>query len=55
MLNFKNIICVDKVLNEYVRGFMIDKVVYDFRGISDMDRLFEEINKIEVIKRLVKP
>jgi hypothetical protein len=55
MLNFKNIICVDKVLNEYIRCFMPEKVVYDFRGISDMDRLFEEINKIEVIKRLVKP
>lgn len=51
MLGYRKILGVDKVLNEHVRPHL-EKLTFDFRGISDMDRLFDEINKIEPIPRL---
>lgn len=57
LLGFRKIVVIDKVCNENARyGLQIqypDKQVYDLRGITDMNRLFEEVNKIKEPKRLI--
>lgn len=52
-LGYKRIMVIDKCIKEMVRKFMPEPVKHNLMGIDDMYRLFDELNKIEVPKRLV--